>query len=311
MNLRLNQPSDPYDTAAWMAFYAQNPGFRRSVGAEGVNDDPADPPADPPADTPPADTPPADPPADPPKKDDPPADPPKKDGMTDKEAELLRESMKRKAELQELKKKYEGIDPDKYREFQEQQTKAQREAEEAERKKLEAEGKFDEVKRQMNEAHETRVNELSQTLQSKDAEIEALRGQISELTIGSGFESSNFLKENTVLPPSKARALYGAHFEIEDGKPVAYDKPRGAQGRAPLVDGRGDPLGFEAAIEKIVKSDSDWESLARAKIKPGSDSRPGDGARQQKSDKPMTSQEKILSGLGDLMSQKGNDMPTL
>ena len=43
-------PADPYDSAAWLAFYAANPSHRRSVGAEGVNPDPpANPPADPPA----------------------------------------------------------------------------------------------------------------------------------------------------------------------------------------------------------------------------------------------------------------------
>lgn len=69
----MNKPSDDYDVKAWEGFYAANPHLRRSVGAEGADDPPAD---GPPNDTPPED-PPADPPADPPKdKDEPPSDPP-------------------------------------------------------------------------------------------------------------------------------------------------------------------------------------------------------------------------------------------
>ena len=48
---KMNPPANPYDVHAWNAFYAQNPGYHRSVGAGGSNP-PADPPTDPPADPP-------------------------------------------------------------------------------------------------------------------------------------------------------------------------------------------------------------------------------------------------------------------
>lgn len=39
---KMNPPANPYDVAAWNKFYAQNPGYHRSVGAEGNNDDGGD-----------------------------------------------------------------------------------------------------------------------------------------------------------------------------------------------------------------------------------------------------------------------------
>ena len=75
------------------------------------------------------------------------------------------------------------------------------------------------------------------------------------------------------MPVSKARVLYGTHFEFKDGAIVAYDKPAGSAERNILVDAKGDPLSFEAAIKKIVEADPDKDQLLKSKIKPGAGSK--------------------------------------
>jgi hypothetical protein len=101
-----------------------------------------------------------------------------------------------------------------------------------------------------------------------------LKGQISNLTVGSAFAQSTYIKDDLVIPPSKVKSLYGSHFEFQDGRAVAYDKPAGVAERTMLVDAKGDPLDFESAIKKIIDADPDRDQLLKSKIKPGSGSRP-------------------------------------
>lgn len=97
---------------------------------------------------------------------------------------------------------------------------------------------------------------------------EAVRS-ISELTVGSAFAQSQFIRDELALTPSKTRVVYGNHFEFVDGKVVAFDKPAGAANRTPLVDAQGEPLAFEAALKKIVDADPDRDQLLRSKMKQG------------------------------------------
>ena len=311
MKTRLLKPSDPYDTPAWMAFYAENPGYNRSVGAEGVNDDDDDGDendgdddkaaadaaiaakekaiADSAAAA-----------ADDDDKD--PAKAKKDDGPSDEEARLLKDMMKYKKaarEAQAALKSYEGVDAEEYKALKKDQSAAKQ-------KELESKGQFDEVKRQIVEAHEQELTTFKGELSEKDQTISDLQKQIEELTVGSSFSSSTFLTEQTLLPPAKARAFYGNHFEIEDGQTVAYDKPKGSEGRAPLVDGRGNPLPFEAAIEKIVRADPDSKQLLRSAMKPGADSKATSDKAQEKA-RPMSRQDKIKNGLGDLFASASDD----
>lgn len=212
-----------------------------------------------------------------PSKNNPPGDGGTK--TTDREAELLKEVMKRKGneqklagEISDLKgalSKFEGIDPEAVRNLLTE--KADRE-----RTELEKRGEFDKVKAQMVEQHQGEVSKLKTDFES---EVGTLKGQLAsatsqivELTIGRSFGDSPFVRETLTLTPAKARVVYGSHFELQDGKVVAYDKPAGADGRTPLVDGSGNSLAFDAAIEKIVKADPDHEHLIRSKIKQGAGS---------------------------------------
>lgn len=240
-------------------------------GKGGTADEPeGDDPAPEPQDNPePQDEPEGDEPADEPED--------KKDGPTDEEARLLKEVMKRKKdlkatsdELKALKKKFEGIDPDEVREL----LKAKKTAEQ---KKLEEKGEWDALKKQMNEAHETEKSELEARIEELQKEIDRRDGKLVELTVGQSFSGSKFISEELLLTPRKARVVYGDHFEIEDGQVVAYDKPKGADGRNMLVDGKGEPLGFDEALRKIVDADPDRDNLLRSKLKKGADSKTTDG----------------------------------
>lgn len=202
-------------------------------------------------------------------------------GPTDAEARLLRDVMKHKTTAQAAKAEadaaraalaaYNGVDPERVRQLVAA-------ADEAERQEAERRGEYERIVQQMREQNEAQVAAAEEALASTRERLEAAQRQIDELTLGRSFADSKFVAQNTLLSPSKARQLYGAHFDVVDGEQVAYDKPRGAKNRTPLVDAQGNHLSFEAAIEKIIKADPDFETIGRAKIKSGSGSAPSDSA---------------------------------
>lgn len=292
-------PVDDYDQAAWTAFYEENPGWRRSVGAAGDNDD------DDGEDD---------------GKDDGKGDGGKggddtgdnddakggKGGKpTDQEAKLLKDLMKHKAaaaaaakEAQELRATFGDIDIDDYKRMKQEQADSAAAAEAAEQKRLLEAGEFDKVKAQMSEHHQKTVDEKDQIIAELQSKLSSKDGVIEGLTVGSSFKGSKFINEETVLTGSKARRLYGDHFDVVDGEVIGYDKPRGDQERAPIVDGDGNPVKFESAIRKIIDLDPEKDDLLRAQMKPGASSKPGDGKGAIKADdRPLTSQEKITEGL--------------
>lgn len=187
-------------------------------------------------------------------------------------AALLKEVMTRKnsgkalqTQLDDLNAKFKDIDPEVARKLLADARKAETDA-------AEARGEWDKVKGQMVEQHNVELTGVRSQLTAAQEENAGLQKQISELTVGQAFSNSAFIKDELTLTPAKTRQLYGAHFDFVDGAVVGYDKPRGATGRAPLVDGKGDNLTFEAALAKIAKADADFESIAKAKGGKGSGS---------------------------------------
>lgn len=207
---------------------------------------------------------------------------------TDREAELLREVMEKKDKIRSLSEtveslktqlsKYDGINVDEVKALLQ-------ERQERERAELEKRGEFDRVKQQMIEEHKTQLTKLQQQMEGKvqelSAQLESANSMIRELTIGRAFSESSFVRDTLTLTPSKARVVYGSHFEVQDGKVVAYDKPAGEQNRTVLVDAQGEPLPFDQAIEKIVRADPDHDHLVRSTVKPGSNSRNDPGAKPE------------------------------
>jgi hypothetical protein len=198
--------------------------------------------------------------------------------VSDEEARLLKENMKKKealdrtqAELkkaQEALKKFDGIDPEAVKKLLADQRTA-------EEKALEAKGDWDRLKTRMAEEHGKEVQSLQAQIQQLSEQLNNTQGTIKDLSIGTQFSQSKFIAEELTLTPAKARVIYGEYFDVEDGKVVGYDKPRGAANRTAIVDQYGNAVGFEDALKKIVEADPEKDHLLKSKMKPGagSDSR--------------------------------------
>lgn len=293
-------PADPYDVAAWEAFYAANPGHRRSVGAEGVNDDAGG--GDEGSDADDTD-------GDEGDEQNAGTDKGDKDGgadankPSDKEAQLIKDMMRHKEaarkakaeaearakELADLQERFSGIDADEVRNMMAEKAKAEENA-------ALARGEFDKVRAKMVEQHKKALSEKDEALTGLQQTVSQLEQRIQDLTIGADFGNSRFLTEETVLSPRKARTLYGDHFDIVEGKVVAYDQPRGVEGRSPIVDADGNPVAFDEAMRKIVEADPDRDTLLRAKVKAGAASAPAKGTERAKQ-KPKAALDKISAGL--------------
>jgi hypothetical protein len=221
---------------------------------------------------------------------------------SDAEAKLLKEQMKTKERLRKAEEdaktaaeklaKYDGVDVEEYQKLKEA-------AAEAERSELERKGEYKRIIEQVKAESEKRANELEGQVKEMESAKSKLERQIERLTIGNSFGNSAFIRDKLVLSPNKVQALYGEHFDIVEGNLVAFDKPRGSEDRTRLVDGSGDPLSFESAIEKIVTSDSDFERIARSNVKPGANSNSTDDKGSEKAaDKgPKAGLDRILAGL--------------
>lgn len=223
------------------------------------------------------------------------------DKPTDREAELLREVMKKKEKIEslssqntelsqkfeELSTRFSGIDPDAVKTLQEELE--QRKAEDAKRREQELEGNGDwkTLKTELEEKHQSTINQIIEQKDTKfkgelatlQAELEEARKQaqgqssvIEELTIGNAFNTSQFVGKQLIPSSAKVRKLYGEHFDVVNGQVQAFDKPRGAEKRHPLIDGDGKPLNFEMALQKIVESDPDKDTILRATQVSGSGS---------------------------------------
>lgn len=223
--------------------------------------------------------------------------------MSDEEARLLKENMKKKEQLdkaqqqlktmQEQLKAFEGIDPAAVKKMlAEQKT--------AEEKALEAKGDWERLKTRMAEEHGKEVKTLQEQIEALSSQLTNTKGTINELTIGSQFSQSQFIAEELTLTPAKARVIYGEHFELEDGKLVAYDKPRGAANRTALVDQYGNAVSFDEALKKIVEADPEKDHLLKSKVKPGAGSESRKPAATNKPEGESDSISKIASGLKGL-----------
>ncbi len=234
-----------------------------------------------------------------------------KSSLSDNEAALLKDVMKHKAAAADAKsqleaaqkalKDFDGLDAAQLRGLL--ADKAAAELKEAEKR-----GEYSRIIEQVKQDADARhaVQETEKTALSE--KLKVAQAQIDDLTIGSSFRASKFISGETVLTGDKARRLYGDHFEIEDGDVVAYDKPRGASDRTPLVDTRtGAKLDFEAAITKIMKADADFEGIQKSKAKPGTNSGGNGSDKQADRDtkKPAVSGvDRIAAGLSNLTKSK-------
>lgn len=222
---------------------------------------------------------------------------------SDEEARLLKENMKKKealdkanAELkktQDALKAFEGIDPEAVRKLLADQKSA-------EEKALEAKGDWDRLKGRMAEEHGKEIKTLQDQIAALTGKLNSTEGTIKDLSIGTQFSQSKFISEELTLTPAKTRVIYGDYFDVEEGKVVGYDKPRGAANRTAIVDQYGNTVDFESALRKIIEADPEKDHLMKSKMKPGagSDSRKPSG--QTKTEMPTDGISKIASGLKGL-----------
>ena len=195
--------------------------------------------------------------------------------LSDKEAELLKEVMKHKAKaketetalnaLKESYTKFEGIDIDEVKELLANKKTA-------DQKKLEDKGEWETLKKSMAEENAKLVKvELDKNAEFA-AKLKAQQAKIDKLTLGNQFSTSPFILNDLNLSSEKTRIIYGSHFEFDGEKVIAFDKPKGSEGRAQLVDASGEPLSFEDSIKKIIDGDPDKERLIKSKQKSGAGS---------------------------------------
>ncbi|WLR90993.1 DUF6651 domain-containing protein [Shinella zoogloeoides] len=217
---------------------------------------------------------------------------------------LLREVMEKKGKLKETEEalaaaraeadKFKGIDLDKVKSLVEAEKLR-------EEKELEAKGEFDRLKARIAEEREAERKAWLEEKKALENQVKTLAGSVDNLTIGNDFATSTFIKDDLVLTPTKARALYGSYFEVKDGKRIPYDKPAGAAGRTPLIDAAGEPLAFDAAMRKIIDADPDKDTLLKAKVTPGAASKnvPGTKSQQEtnQSKGSLYGASRILAGL--------------
>jgi len=144
---------------------------------------------------------------------------------------------------------------------------------ENERQQLEKKGQYDKIIEQMRTENDKVVQAERDRANSLQAQLDKVQADIEEVTIGRAFSDSKYVREKLRIPtPSLARREFGEFFDVEGGKVVGYDKPRGAADRTPLVNGQGEPLKFDDAIARLAAAHPDSKELIRAEVKPGANS---------------------------------------
>lgn len=221
----------------------------------------------------------------------------KKPTITDSEAKALKELMKWKAQAREAEKKAAELET-KFGSLDVEAAKeALRKVEEAETKELEKKGEYDRLLAKQREAADARIVAEQKQRQEAEQQIAELRKTVDKLALGNSFANSKYILDNLALTPNKTQTLYSNYFEIEDGKVIAYDAPKGAANRTPIVDARGEPAPFDEAIAAIINADPDKDYLLKSNLKAGGNSKPVvDGTKDKK---PLyeSSLDKMAAGI--------------
>ena len=195
--------------------------------------------------------------------------------LTDRERELLHEVMDRKDRERNLKKERDdAIARIAAIEEKERKAKEKADAEKAKADKEAAEkaGDFERVKKMMADEHKKQIEAEREKAREARQALKDAQKTIDDLTVGAQFNTSKFVMEQLTLPPTMARKIYGDHFELENGKVVAFDKPKGAGERTKFVDASGEPVPFEDALKKLIESSAEKDRLIKSNLKEGANS---------------------------------------
>lgn len=219
---------------------------------------------------------------------------------TDAEAKLLKEVMKlkEKAKAEEdlrkkLEQQYSGIDLEAAR-------SALKAAEEAEEKELERKGEYERLLNKQKEKADALLEVERNRAKEMEEKLQTAMRAVDELSLGNAFANSKFIQDKLALTANKTRALYSSHFDIVDGKLVAFDKPKGAVDRTQLIDASANPLSFDDALADIINSDPDKEYLLKVEARSGAGSKPNQLRTDlDNGNRPVDSISKIAQGLAN------------
>jgi hypothetical protein len=222
------------------------------------------------------------------------------EAAADKSGEADDAAAEAKAELERLREQlanYEGIDPAVARDNAKKVADAEKAAKEAaaaarkaEKERAQAENDVAKLREIQNAEHEAAVAAITAERDEARNQAQSVSAELTRLRLENAFANSKFIAEQTILSPTKAQRLFGDYVEVEDGKVVVYDAPRGETKRAKVMDSKGNPLPFNDAITKVVNADSDKDSLLKSTTKPGAGSKTTDA-------KPAAQQQDRLSKL--------------
>jgi hypothetical protein len=192
---------------------------------------------------------------------------------------------------------FEGLDPAEAKAAIAAKAANEAAQRDAERAKAEADGNWERVRELMVQEHEAEKQRLISERDAERSGKTAAEQRADTLTADRAFGESKFISEKVTLPIGKVRQLYGAHVDVENGVPVVYTKPRGEQGRTKIVDAKGQPMEFNAAIEKVITSDPDKDKLLASEVKPGGGSR---SDQRGQADLNKSRHQRMAEGLASL-----------
>lgn len=158
-------------------------------------------------------------------------------------------------------KQFEGLDPAKAKSAIE--TISNLDA-----KKLVDAGEIEKVRAEIKKSFDPMVQENTQ-----------LKSELNDLRLSHQFETSKFVKDNVAIPPEFLKANFAKNFEFKEGQLVAKD----GQGNTIFSPaGNGNNANFDEAIEHLIKSHPQKDTLLKAVGSNGSGSEPNKGQSKGK-----------------------------
>lgn len=203
------------------------------------------------------------------------------------------------ARLQAIADQFAGIDPEKAKADAAAVAAAEAARVEAEKAAAKAEGNFEKLRELQAAETQAAIDAANAAKEAAIKEAAEARAELNRARIDTAFANSRFLQENTILSGPKAQRLFADHVEVENGKVVLYDKPAGEAKRAKVMDNKGNPLSFDAAIEKIINADADKDTLLKSKVVPGAGSTTTEGKPANQTSR----HDKLAQGLRKLRAK--------
>ena len=192
-----------------------------------------------------------------------------------KEAKDHREE---KEKLQKLFKYFEDAeidlsDDDKTAEFVKNAKEALELVKNIDDKKLIDAGEVETIKRQAQEAMQTKLDEITNNydkkLGEKDKEVGSLNGTVYQLMVANQFHSSKFVKDKMILTPIAAFRYFMDNIKIEMDENgfrkvvLYYPNVNGQNERVYSEERTGELANFDEGLELIVNKDPDRDSLLK------------------------------------------------